>query len=106
MAVRMAVKLCSKVLRISEVNSLMREFKRLNQGGDEGARTPDLRIANAALSQLSYIPWSAGEVYHGPVCARKSGPPVSPELHAVTDVLHMRPPRAARALLVGAGHRG
>jgi hypothetical protein len=25
-------------------------------GGDEGARTPDLGIANAALSQLSYIP--------------------------------------------------
>ena len=25
-------------------------------GGDEGDRTPGLRIANAALSQLSYIP--------------------------------------------------
>jgi hypothetical protein len=25
-------------------------------GGDEGDRTPDLRIANASLSQLSYIP--------------------------------------------------
>ena len=25
-------------------------------GGDEGVRTPDLGIANAALSQLSYIP--------------------------------------------------
>jgi hypothetical protein len=25
-------------------------------GGDEGDRTPNLRIANAALSQLSYIP--------------------------------------------------
>ncbi len=25
-------------------------------GGDEGNRTPDLSIANAALSQLSYIP--------------------------------------------------
>ena len=25
-------------------------------GGDEGNRTPDLGIANAALSQLSYIP--------------------------------------------------
>jgi hypothetical protein len=24
--------------------------------GDEGARTPDLGVANAALSQLSYIP--------------------------------------------------
>ena len=25
-------------------------------GGDEGARTPDIRLAKAALSQLSYIP--------------------------------------------------
>ena len=25
-------------------------------GGDRGARTPDLSIANAALSQLSYAP--------------------------------------------------
>ena len=25
-------------------------------GGDEGDRTPDLGIANAALSHLSYIP--------------------------------------------------
>ena len=25
-------------------------------GGDEGDRTLDLRIANAALSQLSYVP--------------------------------------------------
>jgi hypothetical protein len=28
----------------------------LSFGGDEGDRTPDLGIANAALSQLSYIP--------------------------------------------------
>ncbi len=25
-------------------------------GGDEGIRTPDIRLAKAALSQLSYIP--------------------------------------------------
>ena len=25
-------------------------------GGDEGDRTPDLSVANAALSHLSYIP--------------------------------------------------
>ena len=25
-------------------------------GGDEGTRTPDIRLAKAALSQLSYIP--------------------------------------------------
>ena len=28
----------------------------MGSGGDEGDRTPDLGIANAALSQLSYIP--------------------------------------------------
>lgn len=28
----------------------------IETGGDEGDRTPDLGIANAALSQLSYIP--------------------------------------------------
>jgi hypothetical protein len=28
----------------------------LGVGGDRGTRTPGLRIANAALSQLSYIP--------------------------------------------------
>lgn len=27
--------------------------------GVEGIRTPDLRVANAALSQLSYGPWYA-----------------------------------------------
>jgi hypothetical protein len=29
-------------------------------GGDRGTRTPDLCIANAALSQLSYIPLTIG----------------------------------------------
>ena len=29
-------------------------------GGDEEDRTPDLRIANAALSQLSYVPINLG----------------------------------------------
>ena len=33
-----------------------RERLPLNCGGDEEDRTPDLRIANAALSQLSYVP--------------------------------------------------
>jgi hypothetical protein len=31
-------------------------------GGDEGARTPDIRLAKAALSQLSYIPASKDEL--------------------------------------------
>ena len=35
----------------------MREHRRIVFfGGDEGDRTPDLCIANAALSQLSYTP--------------------------------------------------
>ncbi len=33
-----------------------REQLALKSGGDEEDRTPDLRIANAGLSQLSYIP--------------------------------------------------
>ena len=31
-------------------------YRGKNYGGDRGARTPNLGIANAALSQLSYIP--------------------------------------------------
>ena len=34
-----------------------------NPNGDEGIRTPDLRIANATLSQLSYAPYSRLIVY-------------------------------------------
>jgi hypothetical protein len=32
-------------------------------GGDEEDRTPDLRIANATLSQLSYVPEKSREFY-------------------------------------------
>ena len=38
-------------------------------GGDEGDRTLDLGIANAALSQLSYVP--GGENYSHPALRRK-----------------------------------
>jgi hypothetical protein len=34
-------------------------------GGDEGARTLDLRLAKPALSQLSYVP-VRGRVYNAP----------------------------------------
>ena len=34
----------------------MAALKETTGGGAEGIRTPDLRIANAALSQLSYSP--------------------------------------------------
>ena len=35
-------------------------------GGDEEDRTPDLRIANATLSQLSYAPTNVGKFITGP----------------------------------------
>ena len=38
-------------------------FSGIVQGGDEGARTPDLDSAIVALSQLSYIPGQARS-YH------------------------------------------
>ncbi len=41
---------------ISNGFSTSSHFLGLCLGGDEGDRTPDLGIANAALSQLSYIP--------------------------------------------------
>ena len=34
------------------------EFVGSRYGGDEGIRTPDLGVANATLSQLSYIPFT------------------------------------------------
>jgi hypothetical protein len=40
---------------ICQVPSIFFVLRR-QQGGDEGARTPDIRLAKAALSQLSYIP--------------------------------------------------
>src|SRR6186997_2005956 len=35
-------------------------------GGDEEDRTPDLRIANATLSQLSYVPGKPISITRGP----------------------------------------
>ena len=37
-------------------------------GGDDGDRTRDLSVANAALSQLSYIPTEANAMLTGSVC--------------------------------------
>ena len=42
-----------------------------SRSGDEGTRTPGLRLAKAALSQLSYIPVSGGS---GPDWIRTSDP--------------------------------
>ena len=45
-------------------------------GGEEEDRTPDLRIANAALSQLSYPPdagnYPINEFYTGALARRRS----------------------------------
>ena len=38
----------------------------LSDGGEEEDRTPDLRIANATLSQLSYPPTEAASLANGP----------------------------------------
>jgi hypothetical protein len=38
------------------VCSLQTIVSSIRSGGDEGTRTPDIRLAKAALSQLSYIP--------------------------------------------------
>ena len=46
-------------------------FAVLSSGGDEGIRTPGLRLAKAALSQLSYIPVFGGS---GPDWIRTSDP--------------------------------
>ena len=40
-------------------------------GGREGDRTPDLRIANAALSQLSYTPNERNWILHAKPAAVK-----------------------------------
>ena len=40
-------------------NKKARKFRTFLFGGDKEDRTPDLRIANASLSQLSYIPNTA-----------------------------------------------
>jgi hypothetical protein len=46
----------------------------MEQGGDEGARTPDLDSAIVALSQLSYIPWAGTIIpYQQRIVNRLSG---------------------------------
>lgn len=44
-----------------------------HHGGAEGNRTPDLLIANEALSQLSYSPMALLIVPIGPVSVKQSG---------------------------------
>jgi hypothetical protein len=49
---------CGICLLYQEIGSLVSKYTLQNKvlSGDEGIRTPDLRRAKAALSQLSYIP--------------------------------------------------
>ena len=50
----------------------------MNVGGDRGDRTPNLGIANAALSQLSYVPTQSGHTRNtGQDLYRIVGPPYS-----------------------------
>ena len=44
-----------------------------NDGGAEGDRTPDLDIANVALSQLSYCPGMAGDYVGGVLLLSSAG---------------------------------
>ena len=48
----------------------------LKIGGDEGDRTLDLGIANAALSQLSYVP-QRRKIIAGRRIGRKQGSPIA-----------------------------
>ena len=41
---------------------MSRDLAGLSDGGEEEDRTPDLRIANATLSQLSYPPTAAASL--------------------------------------------
>ena len=52
-----------------------REQLALKSGGEEEDRTPDLRIANAALSQLSYFPKISH--YFSRICCRLESSPGS-----------------------------
>jgi hypothetical protein len=55
----------SDVFRVRESRTLLISAIFLQApGGDRGIRTPDLRDANAALSQLSYIPSSNNKDYN------------------------------------------
>ena len=47
----------------------------LSDGGEEEDRTPDLRIANATLSQLSYPPTAAASLTYLAVTGFESGRP-------------------------------
>jgi hypothetical protein len=53
--------------RLRIASTLLADEILLVISGAKGDRTPDLRIANAALSQLSYCPEGAGGLYAAPI---------------------------------------
>ena len=52
------MKLSKNICSLSELYSKMDSHPSYSSYGDEGSRTPDLRLAKPPLSQLSYIPES------------------------------------------------
>ena len=50
------------------------DYLKVFDGGEEEDRTPDLRIANAALSQLSYPPDVGAILYHPESLIKASAP--------------------------------
>ena len=56
----------------------------LSDGGEEEDRTPDLRIANATLSQLSYPPTEAASLANG------AQPPTGPRRDSPARFVELR----------------
>src|SRR5262249_7369611 len=69
--------------------------KQAKAGGAEGDRTPDLLIANGALSQLSYGPFRAAALF----CRTLKGCHLGPESQTVKNRARKGPDRCARACL-------
>ena len=69
------------------------DFIRLDRffGGAEGDRTPDLVIANDALSQLSYCPAPGRYVTDGGAEVKRSGPALPRNFRVASDPRSTRP---------------
>ena len=76
--------------RITVTSRRLRRCEREMNGGAEGGRTPDLRVANAALSQLSYGPTLSG------------GAILAPEIGASTPFTNLLFSLRERSVPIGA----
>ena len=67
----------------------------LRRFGDEGTRTPDIRVANAALYQLSYVPTQGPAILPARACAT-SAPLQMPSNTPIlkTEAINVRDARA------------